>query len=52
MTHGVGVAEIYVHDQDDAVKFYVEKLGFEVHTDVHNGDFQWLTAKHPDQPLL
>jgi catechol 2,3-dioxygenase-like lactoylglutathione lyase family enzyme len=30
--------------------FYVEKLGFRVHTDVGNGDYRWLTVQHPDQP--
>ncbi|MEI2720011.1 MAG: VOC family protein [Gemmatimonadales bacterium] len=30
--------------------FYVEKLGFRVHTDVRNGDYRWLTVQHPDQP--
>ena len=46
---GVGVAGIYVHDQDEALAFY-QKLGFAVHTDVRNGDYRWLTVQHPDQP--
>ena len=50
MSQGVGVAGIYVHDQDEALQFYVEKLGFEVHTDARNGDYRWLTVQHPDQP--
>jgi catechol 2,3-dioxygenase-like lactoylglutathione lyase family enzyme len=50
MTEGVGVAGLYVRDQDEAVDFYVGKLGFEVHTDVKNGDYRWLTVQHPDQP--
>jgi len=49
MTQGVGVAGIYVHDQDEALAFY-QKLGFAVHTDVRNGDYRWLTVQHPDQP--
>jgi catechol 2,3-dioxygenase-like lactoylglutathione lyase family enzyme len=49
MTEGVGVAGIYVHDQDEALDFY-QKLGFAVHTDVRNGDYRWLTVQHPDQP--
>jgi len=44
------VAGLYVRDQDEAVKFYVGKLGFRVHTDVRNGDYRWLTVQHPDQP--
>ncbi|HEY0435353.1 MAG TPA: VOC family protein [Phenylobacterium sp.] len=50
MTQGVGVASLYVRDQDEALEFYVEKLGFRVHTDARNGDYRWLTVQHPDQP--
>jgi catechol 2,3-dioxygenase-like lactoylglutathione lyase family enzyme len=50
MSQGVGVAGLYVHDQDEALNFYVEKLGFAVHTDARNGDYRWLTVQHPDQP--
>lgn len=50
MTQGVGVAGIYVRDQDEALEFYVGKLGFAVHTDAKNGDYRWLTIQHPDQP--
>jgi catechol 2,3-dioxygenase-like lactoylglutathione lyase family enzyme len=50
MTQGVQVAGLYVHDQDEALQFYVEKLGFKVHTDARNGDYRWLTVQHPDQP--
>jgi len=50
MTQGVGVAGIYVRDQDEALDFYVGKLGFRVHTDAKNGDYRWLTVQHPEQP--
>jgi Lactoylglutathione lyase and related lyases len=50
MSQGVEVAGLYVRDQDEAVQFYVEKLGFRVHTDARNGDYRWLTVQHPDQP--
>ena len=50
MSQGVAVAGLYVRDQDEALDFYVGKLGFEVHTDVKNGDYRWLTVQHPDQP--
>lgn len=50
MTQGVSVVGVYVLDQDEALKFYVEKLGFRVHTDAKNGDYRWLTVQHPDQP--
>jgi catechol 2,3-dioxygenase-like lactoylglutathione lyase family enzyme len=50
MSQGVSVVGVYVRDQDEAVQFYVEKLGFRVHTDAKNGDYRWLTVQHPDQP--
>jgi catechol 2,3-dioxygenase-like lactoylglutathione lyase family enzyme len=49
MSQGVQVAGLYVRDQDEALHFYVEKLGFRVHTDVRNGDYRWLTVQHPEQ---
>jgi len=50
MIQGVQVVGLYVRDQAEALAFYVEKLGFRVHTDVGNGDYRWLTVQHPDQP--
>lgn len=50
MKNGVQVVGLYVHDQDEALQFYVEKLGFRLHTDARNGDYRWLTVQHPDQP--
>lgn len=50
MTQGVAVIGLYVRDQDEALTFYVEQLGFRVHTDVRNGDYRWLTVQHPQQP--
>ena len=50
MSQGVEMVGLYVRDQDEALAFYVEKLGFRVHTDVRNGDYRWLTVQHPDQP--
>jgi catechol 2,3-dioxygenase-like lactoylglutathione lyase family enzyme len=52
MTHGIGVVGLYVDDQDEAIAFYVGKLGFRVHTDVRNGPYRWLTVQHPDQPAF
>ena len=52
MSHGVGMVGLYVRDQEEAREFYVEKLGFRVHTDARNGDYRWLTVQHPDQPSL
>jgi len=50
MNQGIGMVGLYVRDQDEAVAFYVEKLGFKVHTDARNGDYRWLTVQHPEQP--
>jgi catechol 2,3-dioxygenase-like lactoylglutathione lyase family enzyme len=50
MSQGVDMVGVYVRDQDEALAFYVEKLGFKVHTDARNGDYRWLTVQHPDQP--
>ncbi len=52
MSQGVQEVGIYVRDQDEALAFYVGKLGFRVHTDVRNGNFRWLTVQHPEQPSL
>lgn len=49
MIRGVSVAGIYVRDQDEALNFYTEKLGFQVHTDARNGDYRWLTVEYPGQ---
>ena len=40
-------AQVWVHDQDEALAFYTQKLGFEVRSDVtmpELGDFRWLTV--------
>jgi catechol 2,3-dioxygenase-like lactoylglutathione lyase family enzyme len=50
MSQGVGVVGLYVRDQEEALRFYVDRLGFRVHTDVGNGDYRWLTVQHPEQP--
>lgn len=44
---------IFVIDQESAYKFYVEKLGFKVHTDAPMGPgMRWLTVCPPEQPDL
>ena len=50
MSQGIEVVGLYVRDQDEALAFYVEQVGFAVHADVRNGGFRWLTVRHPDQP--
>jgi catechol 2,3-dioxygenase-like lactoylglutathione lyase family enzyme len=45
-------AQLWVHDQDEALTFYTEKLGMEVRADVtlpEMGDFRWLTVGPPGQ---
>src|SRR5258707_13857061 len=41
---------IFVLDQERALAFYTQKLGFEVRTDSKMGDFRWLTVGPKDQP--
>ena len=44
---------IYVLNQDSAYDFYVNKLGFKVHTDAPMGEgARWLTVTPPEQPEL
>src|SRR3954469_4412707 len=48
----IATAQIWVHDQDEALAFYTDKLGFEVRADVtlpEMGDFRWLTVGPPEQ---
>jgi uncharacterized glyoxalase superfamily protein PhnB len=45
-------AQLWVHDQDEALAFYTEKLGFEVQSDVTLAEmdgFRWLTVGPPSQ---
>jgi predicted enzyme related to lactoylglutathione lyase len=43
-------ATIYVANQEEAKKFYTEKLGFDVRTDVTMEGFRWLTVGPKSQP--
>ena len=43
----ISTAQLWVHDQDEALAFYTQKLGFEVRSDVtlpEMGNFRWLTV--------
>ncbi len=45
-------AQLWVHDQDEALAFYTQKLGWEVGVDVtvaELGNFRWLTVSPPQQ---
>ena len=47
----LNVASIYVLDKEEALDFYVDKLGLEKGNDVQQGDYRWLTVRAPgDQP--
>src|SRR6185436_9685103 len=43
-------SSIFVLDQDEALDFYVGKLGMEVNTDVDMGFMRWLTVNVPGEP--
>ncbi len=48
----LGSAQLWVHDQDEALAFWTEKVGMEVRSDVtlpELGDFRWLTVGPPGQ---
>ncbi len=50
--HTISNMQLWVHDQDEALAFYTEKLGFEVRVDVsmpEMGGFRWLTVAPPGQ---
>ena len=46
----LNVASIYVLDKDEALDFYVNKLGLEKGNDVRQGSYRWLTIRVPGQP--
>ena len=50
MLNAITITQIYVPDQDQALDFYVGKLGFEVTNDMQFGPMRWLTVALPGQP--
>ena len=49
----IGTVQLWVHDQDEALAFYTQKVGLEVRSDVtvaEMGDFRWLTVGPAGQP--
>jgi uncharacterized glyoxalase superfamily protein PhnB len=49
----IGTVQLWVHDQDEALKFWTEKVGFETRMDAtlpELGDFRWLTVGPVGQP--
>ena len=48
----IATAQLWVHDQDEALAFYTKKVGFETREDVtvpELGNFRWLTVGPPTQ---
>lgn len=44
------LTSVFVDDQEKALGFYTDVLGFEKRTDVPVGEHRWLTVGSPDQP--
>ncbi len=48
----IATAQVWVHDQEEALAFYTDKLGMVVRSDVtvpEMGNFRWLTVSPPEQ---
>ena len=46
----IGLTTVYVDDQDKALDFYTNVLGFKKKDDVKNEYFRWLTVVSPEDP--
>ena len=46
----IKVTSVYVDDQDKALRFYTEVLGFAKKADFSNGPYRWLTVASPEEP--
>jgi predicted enzyme related to lactoylglutathione lyase len=46
----IKLTSVYVDDQEKALRFYTEVLGFVKKADFSNGGFRWLTVASPDDP--
>jgi predicted enzyme related to lactoylglutathione lyase len=46
----IKLTSVYVDDQDKALRFYTEVLGFARKADVSQGPFRWLTVGSPEEP--
>src|SRR6187401_3471145 len=46
----IKMTSVYVDDQDKALRFYTEVLGFTKKADFSQGPFRWLTVTSPDDP--
>jgi predicted enzyme related to lactoylglutathione lyase len=50
MLKHINISGVFVLDQDEALDFYVNKLGLEVSNDIDLGFMRWLTVKVPGDP--
>jgi catechol 2,3-dioxygenase-like lactoylglutathione lyase family enzyme len=50
MIQNVSLLGVWVNNQDEALEFYRNKLGFELREDVTMGDYRWLAVGLLDQP--
>lgn len=46
----IKVTSVYVDDQDKALRFYTDVLGFAKKNDFSNGPYRWLTVSSPEDP--
>jgi predicted enzyme related to lactoylglutathione lyase len=46
----IKLTSLYVDNQENALRFYTEVLGFTKKSDFSNGPFRWLTVASPDEP--
>src|SRR5919201_3024758 len=46
----IKLTSVYVDDQEKALRFYTEVLGFAKKADVSQGPFRWLTVGSPEEP--
>lgn len=46
----IHLASVFVDDQEKALRFYTDVLGFEKREDVPLGEFRWLTVVSPGEP--
>ena len=46
----IKLTSVYVDDQNKALRFYTEVLGFTKKADFSQGPFRWLTVASPDEP--
>jgi predicted enzyme related to lactoylglutathione lyase len=46
----IKVTSIYVNDQEKALRFYTDVLGFKKKSDFTQGPFRWLTVASPEEP--